>query len=197
MADQHKVPDRRKLFGEMALQVISHGGLRALTHRSVDEAAGLPTGSVNYYAPTRSKLYALAMAEVYHQMYEIATRAFGPILADGSDRSPGPILDCTTAFVMAMSTEGREISNARCALLVESQFDDVLREQVTTNRTAFIAFTEPFVRAQAPGSPERTAELIVALIDGLIQQQTLVTASNFHRAMIRTTISRIFGFSEN
>ncbi|NED66331.1 hypothetical protein G3I15_35930, partial [Streptomyces sp. SID10244] len=64
-----------------------------------------------------------------------------------------------------------------------------------TNRTAFVAFTEPFVRSKAPDSPARTAELIVALVEGLIQQQTLVATTNFHRSMVRAAIARIFGFT--
>ncbi|NED63564.1 TetR family transcriptional regulator, partial [Streptomyces sp. SID10244] len=79
-------------FGEAALTVISTGGLRALTHRSVDEAAGLPAGSVNYYAPTRAKLEALALTEAYEQMYAIAIRTFGPIL-ETDDPSTDLVLD--------------------------------------------------------------------------------------------------------
>ncbi|WAC57188.1 TetR/AcrR family transcriptional regulator [Gordonia sp. SL306] len=185
--------DRRKRFGEAALTVISTGGLRALTHRSVDEAAGLPPGSVNYYAPTRAKLEALALTEAYEQMYAIAIRTFGPIL-ETDEPSTGLVLDCTTDFVAAMSAETGLVA-ARHALLVESQFDDGLRKQVTTNRNAFVAFTEPFVRSNAPDSPARTAELIVALVEGLIQQQTLVATTNFHRPMVRAAIARIFGFA--
>ncbi|MEE4023595.1 hypothetical protein V1Y59_10950 [Gordonia sp. PKS22-38] len=188
--------DRQALLGKAALQVIASGGLRALTHRAVDEAAGLPAGSVNYYAPTRSRLNALALAEVYEQMYAIAVQTFGPILDAGENAATDVILDCTTDFVEAMSNEGRGAVRARHALLVEAQFDAELRKQVITNRTAFIGFTEPFVRAYAPQSSERAAELIVVLIDGLIQQQTLVATSNFPRPMIRAAIARIFRFPE-
>ncbi|MFW0793799.1 hypothetical protein AAFP30_08310 [Gordonia sp. CPCC 205515] len=186
-------PDRRTRFARATLEVISTRGLHGLTHRSVDEAAGLPAGSVNYYAPTRSKLLALAMEAAHELMWNIAMRAFGPMLA-GEDASPDLVLDCTTDFVIAVCAEGEVFVKAHFAILVEAQFDEDLRALMLRNRAAFIDFTEPFVSRYEPNRPERTAELVVALMEGLIQQQTLVATEMFPRFIIKGTIARIFGF---
>ncbi|MGV9713954.1 TetR/AcrR family transcriptional regulator [Gordonia sp. NPDC003424] len=189
----HDAPDRRTRFARATLEIISTRGLHAVTHRSVDEAAGLPAGSVNYYAPTRSKLLSLAIEAAHAVMWDVAMRSFAPMLA-GDDATPELVLDCTTDFVMAMCTEGEGFVKAHFAILVEAQFDDDLREQVLRNRAVFIDFTEPFVSRYEPNRPERTAELIVALLEGLIQQQTLVATEMFPRFIIKGTIARIFGF---
>ena len=53
---QRRGGERRTKFGETAVEIIATQGLHALTHRTVDETAGYPPGSINYYAPTRSRL---------------------------------------------------------------------------------------------------------------------------------------------
>src|SRR5690606_6609473 len=48
--------DRRDLIADTAIATVAAAGLRGLTHRAVDTAAGLPAGSTSYYFPTRSAL---------------------------------------------------------------------------------------------------------------------------------------------
>jgi DNA-binding transcriptional regulator YbjK len=54
-----KVPlgeDRRDAIADAAIHLVATRGLRGLTHRAVDEAAGLPQGSTSYYLRTRNAL---------------------------------------------------------------------------------------------------------------------------------------------
>lgn len=53
--------DRRAAIADAALSVLAERGGRGLTHRAVDEAAGLPTGSTSYYLRTRAALLATAV----------------------------------------------------------------------------------------------------------------------------------------
>src|SRR5919107_1137181 len=48
--------DRRSVILDAALRVIAEQGMRALTHRAVDAAAGLPGGSTSYYFRSRAAL---------------------------------------------------------------------------------------------------------------------------------------------
>ncbi|GAC67460.1 TetR/AcrR family transcriptional regulator [Gordonia soli] len=193
------MPDRREVFGRAALEVIAGGGVRALTHRAVDVAAGLPPGSVNYYAPSRAKLHQLALVEAYNEMYAIAGRAFTPVIEymqNVGRPTRDVIVDGTVAFVEAMTDEGRGLVVARHALLIEAQFDDDLRELVTAHRARFIQFTDRIALASNPELPDRYAELTVALIEGLIQQQTLVAHRQFSRPLLRVTVARLYGFRD-
>lgn len=50
------LPGRRDLIADTAIATVAAAGLRGLTHRAVDTAAGLPAGSTSYYFRTRSAL---------------------------------------------------------------------------------------------------------------------------------------------
>ena len=45
--------DRRQLLADAAIAVISGSGMRALTHRAVDAAADVPSGTTSYHFRTR------------------------------------------------------------------------------------------------------------------------------------------------
>ena len=48
--------DRRSTILDGALAVLAEQGMRGLTHRAVDAAAGLPSGSTSYYFRSRAAL---------------------------------------------------------------------------------------------------------------------------------------------
>lgn len=52
---------RPVLLADTALRLIAEHGLRGLTHRAVDAAAGLPQGSTSYYFRNRHALVAAAV----------------------------------------------------------------------------------------------------------------------------------------
>lgn len=58
------IPDRRDLIADAAISTVATAGLRGLTHRAVDAAAGLPAGSTSYYFRTRSAL----ISACYHRL---------------------------------------------------------------------------------------------------------------------------------
>src|SRR5882762_7629376 len=47
---------RRRRLADAAIDTLATAGMRGLTHRSVDRAAGLPEGSCSYYFRTRHAL---------------------------------------------------------------------------------------------------------------------------------------------
>lgn len=58
------VVDRRGQLADAAITLIARDGLRALTHRAVDDELGLPAGSTSYYARTRQALIDLVVQEL-------------------------------------------------------------------------------------------------------------------------------------
>lgn len=57
--------DRRTLIADTALSVIGRLGTRALTHRGIDEAAGLPAGSTSWTCRRRVDLLRIALERLY------------------------------------------------------------------------------------------------------------------------------------
>ena len=73
--------NRRNLLRDAALEVLSAEGSRGLTHRAVDGAAGVPSGTAKNYFPTRDALLAAVAErclELFRQAGTLPTGATGP-----------------------------------------------------------------------------------------------------------------------
>ncbi|WP_164473831.1 TetR/AcrR family transcriptional regulator [Gordonia insulae] len=182
--------ERRTKFGEAAVEIIATQGLRALTHRTVDETAGFPSGSVNYYAPSRSRLLALALETVHAQLRSIAMTAFGPLMSPGP-HSPDEVIECGTVFVETARLEFPDVVTARHALLVEAQFYPELGDMINDHRQELIQLSIAVGAAFRPEHPEDAANLVVALMDGLIQQLVLGKLETVTRPMVKMAMSHI------
>jgi AcrR family transcriptional regulator len=55
---------RTRQVGDAAIAVLAEHGARGLTHRAVDQAAGLPLGTTSNYARTRAALLTLALTRI-------------------------------------------------------------------------------------------------------------------------------------
>jgi DNA-binding transcriptional regulator YbjK len=55
---------RAELIAETAITLLAERGMRGLTHRAVDEAAGLPAGSTSNLARTRAALLELTLTRL-------------------------------------------------------------------------------------------------------------------------------------
>lgn len=85
--------ERALVVAEAAITLLAERGMRGLTHRAVDEEAGLPPGSTSNLARTRSALLELAL----ERLAEIEGAVFEPLLgtteraATGAEPvAPGP-----------------------------------------------------------------------------------------------------------
>ncbi|MDX6764908.1 TetR family transcriptional regulator, partial [Streptomyces sp. F8] len=76
--------DRRTLIADTAIGLVAAAGLRGLTHRAVDAAAGLPAGSTSYYFRTRTAL----IAACYQRLAELDLADVDDGAAPGSAAPP-------------------------------------------------------------------------------------------------------------
>src|SRR5690348_5666405 len=78
---------RAELAADTALALLAAAGMRGLTHRAVDKAAGLPAGSTSNLARTRAALLELAL----RRLTELERRRFAGSAAplDADLRGPG------------------------------------------------------------------------------------------------------------
>ncbi|MEV7561369.1 TetR/AcrR family transcriptional regulator [Streptomyces sp. NPDC089795] len=90
--------DRRDRLRDAAIAVLAREGGRGLTHRAVDAAAAVPTGTAKNYFPTRDALLRAAAercAEQYHALAEALAptgpeQGAGPASAPGAGAGAGP-----------------------------------------------------------------------------------------------------------
>ncbi|WP_228972976.1 TetR/AcrR family transcriptional regulator [Streptomyces sp. DH12] len=178
------LPDRRALIADAAISTVATAGLRGLTHRAVDTAAGLPAGSTSYYFRTRSAL----ISACYLRLAELTVadvdrweadhgRGLTPAPAAGTDhvRPEGRVhadLDSAAVALAALLhhwlTAARERQLARFELSLEATRRPELRADLRTAGLAARSRAADLLAALGAPRPGPAADLLVAWTDGLL-----------------------------
>ena len=157
---------RRAEIADAAIATLARGGMRGLTHRAVDRAAGLPEGSASYYFRTRQ---ALLQATV-ERLADLDTTDMldSTVLA----ALPGPDLDtfgdAAAGIVESWLTTGRERQLARYELALEATRRPELRQALIASGAAIRAMVASQFAAAGVRQPDRRAADFVAFLDGLL-----------------------------
>ncbi len=80
---------RAELIADTALALLAERGMRGLTHRAVDEAAGLPPGSTSNHARTRAALLKAAVRRLAEREARVLGPGEMPTPGDGPDADQG------------------------------------------------------------------------------------------------------------
>jgi DNA-binding transcriptional regulator YbjK len=166
---------RRAVIADAAISTIARNGMRGLTHRAVDRAAGLPEGSASYYFRTRQALLQ-ATVERLAELTSADLQASATAL-DGAPAPapPGHDLDALAAFAAGLVaiwlTVGRERLLARYELALEATRRPELRQTLVDSGAAIrTAVANRFAAAGVRDPHERAADF-AAFIDGLLFDQ--------------------------
>src|ERR1051326_7175822 len=93
---------RRALIADAAISTLARDGMRGLTHRAVDRAAGLPEGSASYYFRPRQALLR-ATVERLAELTSTDMLNSAPILdSTASPARPGHDLDDLAGVAAAL-----------------------------------------------------------------------------------------------
>lgn len=156
---------RMELLLGAARHVVAEHGLRGLTHRAVDRAAGLPQGSCSAYLRTRKALVvALTEYVVGH-------------LADDVEVLAGQLATCSlgddvaiervTAFFLRWVNE-RELLLARMELSLEASRDPELAALLVSSRQRLVDLVGAILGARGKDQSDARAETLVASFDGIL-----------------------------
>jgi AcrR family transcriptional regulator len=127
----------------------------------VENAAGVPHGSVTYYFGSRDGLvYALVDRMVAE--CEVQVAAIAEQLAEGFD------LDTVARNLGAWMDHNRELHLARLELELAAARDPRLRERTTDAARVFWRMCEPLAAAAGSENPERDGRAMAAMVDGLL-----------------------------
>ncbi|MDX2644622.1 TetR family transcriptional regulator C-terminal domain-containing protein [Streptomyces sp. PA03-1a] len=152
---------RPELIADTALALLAERGMRGLTHRAVDEAAGLPQGSTSNHARTRA---ALLEAAVRRLAFRESQTAHAPASAPG----PEGLAALLAHFLHRSVTEARDLTRARLELALEATRRPELRTVYDTAGRAFREQLEAMLRAVGSAEPERHARSLIAWCDGVL-----------------------------
>ncbi|MFE5487360.1 TetR/AcrR family transcriptional regulator [Streptomyces sp. NPDC056527] len=158
--------DRRTLLADAALGVLANAGMRGLTHRAVDAAAGLPAGTTSAYYRTRSALLT-ALVRRLVELDQAELRA-------AAERGPAPRSAAELAHGIGLlvaarlAGEGRRRSLARYACVVESVRDPELREILVPRENPGRDSVRDFLAGEGVEDPEGRTLTLLACVDGLV-----------------------------
>ncbi|CCK31642.1 transcriptional regulator [Streptomyces davaonensis JCM 4913] len=155
---------RADLVADTALSLLAERGMRGLTHRAVDEAAGLPQGSTSNLARTRQALLELAVRRLAEREARVLALEELPDPRGGRD-------SLVTALALATHramTRHRELTLARYELALEATRRPELRAYFDATGARFRDQLGALVAALGSTEPARHALSLVAWADGLM-----------------------------
>ncbi|MBG0832472.1 TetR/AcrR family transcriptional regulator [Planomonospora sp. ID67723] len=166
---------RAELVADAAITLLVERGMRGLTHRAVDEAAGLPPGSTSNLARTRAALLELALDRLTRleaEQFSSTLAEYGGTGDGGPGGAGGPgleaLVELTVQSLWAQLTVGRRRTIARYELALEATRRPELR--VIYDR-AGVRFREPVVEvlaAAGSADPVRHGLQMVAFSEGVM-----------------------------
>lgn len=169
---------RGVLIADTALALLAERGTRGLTHRAVDEAAGLPPGSTSNHTRTR-----LALLEAANE--RLATREARALAVTAlPDPAGGPVAvaDALAPVLHRYLTDHRELLVCRYELALEATRRPELRSRYDE---AGRRFREPLlglVTALGSPDPRRHTLSLIAWSDGMM----FACVAGYHHAEVPT-----------
>ncbi|AZQ33283.1 TetR/AcrR family transcriptional regulator [Streptomyces cyaneochromogenes] len=155
---------RADLVADTALALLAERGMRGLTHRAVDEAAGLPPGSTSNLARTRQALLELAVRRLAHREARVLALEEMPDPRGGLDALAAGLALATHRAL----THGRELTLARYELALEATRRPELRAYFDATGARFRDQLTALVTAMGSTDPARHVLSLVAWADGLM-----------------------------
>lgn len=152
-----------------AVEVLGEGGARSLTHRAVDERAGVPAGTASNSFRTRAAL----MRGVLEAITEAETARYAalPTAASGAVPDVEQTVQEIAALVRHLSGAGRVLALARHAVFLDAARDPELQAELVA--ASEIWWSRVADRLAVLGSPEPIAHarMLLAYVDGLLIDQ--------------------------
>ncbi|WP_406015652.1 TetR family transcriptional regulator [Streptomyces sp. NBC_00984] len=184
MATSTAGTSRADLIADTALALLAERGMRGLTHRAVDERAGLPQGSTSNYARTRQSLLEVAVRRLAEREARVLAPGELPVpgvapdtgARDGSSGGPetGPAVGAealVAGLALALHrylTRHLELLVCRYELALEATRRPELREFFDATGRQFREPLMALMTAAGSAEPERHTLSLVAWCEGLM-----------------------------
>jgi AcrR family transcriptional regulator len=152
-------PERRAQILDAAIAILADVGVGGLTHRQVDDRAGLPAGTTSNYFRTRQALLEATAArtvDLHWQRVEALQDAIGPL----TPFTPEGVKALMTRMISDPDEQARRYTLARFELFMEGTRRPELRPfLMELQRAAVKSATLIFEAAGFTPTPERMDEL--------------------------------------
>ncbi|AXL87467.1 TetR family transcriptional regulator [Streptomyces sp. CB09001] len=155
---------RADLVADTALALLAERGMRGLTHRAVDETAGLPQGSTSNVARTRQALLELAVRRLADREARVLALHEMPDPRAGLDA----LVDALALATHRALTHNHALTLARYELALEATRRPELRAHFDAAGARFREQLGALVTATGSADPARHVLSLVAWADGLM-----------------------------
>lgn len=169
------MPTREERLLDAAIDVLATGGMRQLTHRAVDGAADLPTGSTSNRFRTRDTLLIGVLRRILERETAIWTR----LAIDIRTPSIEAFATAIGRLLVETSDGERQLTRARWTLFVESGNQPVLRREIRRARQELTTWMAPLLAELGSPNPSKHVHQLLALMDGLVGNQLVNPAPDF------------------
>jgi DNA-binding transcriptional regulator YbjK len=161
---------RSDLVTDAALTLLAERGMRGLTHRAVDQAAGLPQGSTSNHARTREALLEAAVRRLAVReagvlsLENLPLPAGRPLTGEARGRLAGALAGALHRYL----TEHRTLLICRYELALEATRRPNLRAIYDTEGRRFQQPLVAIMAAAGSNDPERHAQSLTAWSEGVL-----------------------------
>ncbi|MEU4392027.1 TetR family transcriptional regulator C-terminal domain-containing protein [Kribbella sp. NPDC023855] len=178
--------DRRAAIADAAIHLVATRGLRGLTHRAVDEEAGLPPGSTSYYLRTRDALLSACVDRMLER--DLARGSAGTARPPGLD-----LEEFLVNMLLQLVRDRPDDLVARYELSLEASRRPDLRNAIIEGGRRLRENLATFLAALDVPDPDQAAWPVAALMDGLMYDRVAGAGSSlseeaFEHA-VRTSLS--------
>ncbi|MGP3770826.1 TetR/AcrR family transcriptional regulator [Streptomyces sp. SDT5-1] len=188
MSSNHSGPTRADRIADAALTLLAERGMRGLTHRAVDETAGLPQGSTSNHARTRLALLETAVRRLAVREGRVLSVDELPSPAGGLDS----LVDGMALALHRYLTRHPQLLVCRYELALEATRRPELRTFFDETGRQFREPLTDLLRAAGSRAPERHTLSLVAWTEGIMFS---CVAGSFH-ASVPTLAELREGFGE-
>lgn len=180
---------RRDAVLAAAVQVLGTGGARALTHRAVDRAAGVPEGTTSNHFRTRRALVAGVL-----QFISAAEAAPIQDLGLESGMTVDELVALSAERMEFLLGPGRTLTLARHTLFLEAALHPELQPDLLTASQSWWRLGTSLFERLGVADPEDRGRWLFAYIDGLLADQLARPSSDFDaEAAVRAALDGLLG----
>lgn len=159
--------DTRQRLLDAAIPLVARGGLRALTHRAVEGAAGVARGSATYHLGGRHEIVEGLMERLADLDVAAMDAALNRLAVEHLSSGTMDLRAMVGGLVQAVTRDHDRVL-ARYWLMLEAANDETLQPIARRWRGAFAALPEPLFARMGVRTPAEAARDLVALLDGVI-----------------------------
>jgi AcrR family transcriptional regulator len=163
---------------DAAIEVLGTSGMRNLTHRAVDAAAGVPLGSTSNRFRTRAAL----LVGVLRRILELEVATWTKLAKHLRITSIETLAAALGRLVEEQTEAGRTVTQARRAIFVEAANNPILRNEIIAGQHDLASWLAPMLASLGSTDPPAHVRHLLALLEGLLGHRLATGAPDLEPA---------------